>query len=357
MERSDYTIQTLNLIPQPAFCVHGGFITGANTAAAQRQFCVGTAVDGLLVTGKEEYAAYSGGTLSLTLCAANTTYRAYVVRIEDCDVFRLEPEEDQSGLSVMSLAAQALREPLAGIMTVTDRMLDDGTQPDPAMRQQLGQINRGLFQLQRLIGNMSQAGQYSSGKCVSRLETRNLRAVFDELFEKTASIAEHTNRKICFTGLTQDVYSLADTELLEQAVYNLLSNAIKFSPEGGSITAKLTRNGNKLLLTVQDDGLGIDQALRSSVFTRYQRQPGIEDGRYGIGLGMTIVCAAAHAHGGTVLMEQPDGEGARFTMTIAIRQSKGGAVRSPIMTIDASGGYSRELIEFSDVLPASLYEK
>ena len=354
MEHSEYTVQTLHLISQPAFCVHGGFITGTNRAAQQRQLCVGTSIDSLLVTGKEEYAAYCGGTLSLTLRAADTTYRAYVVRIEDCDIFRLEPEEIPADLNALSLAAQALREPLSGLLTATDSIKADA---NSALQQQLGQINRGLFQLQRLVGNMASAGQYSSSMCTPRLETRNMRAVFNEIFEKVATVAQHTNRELHFTGLMQDVYSLADAELIEQAVYNLLSNAIKFSPEGGCITAKLSQRGNKLQLTVQDSGAGIDPALRSSVFNRYQRQPGIEDGRFGIGLGMTIVCATAHAHGGTVLMEQPEGEGARFTMTLAIRQSDGTNVRSPILSVDTSGGYSRELIAFSDILPPSVFEE
>lgn len=353
MEHSEYTIQTLHLIPQPAFCVHGGLITGTNSAAQQRQFSIGAAIDSLLVTGKDEYAAYCGGTLSLTLRAFDTTYRAYVVRIEDCDIFRLEPEEIPADLGALSLAAQALREPLSGLLTAADRIHADS---NPDLQQQLGQINRGLFQLQRLVSNMANAGQYSSARA-PRLETRNMRAVFDELFQKAASVAQHVNRELRFAGLAQDVYSLADVELIEQAVYNLLSNALKFCPEGGYITAKLTQHGNKLQLTVQDSGAGIDPALCSSVFNRYQRQPGIEDGRYGIGLGMTIVCAAAHAHGGTVLMEQPEGEGARFTMTLAIRQSNGTDVRSPILAVDTSGGYSRELIAFSDILPSSLYEK
>ncbi len=357
MERSDYTIQTLDLIPQPAFCVHDGLITGANSAAMQRQFCVGTAITELLVTGKEEYAQYCGGTLSLTLCAANTIYNASVVRLEDCDIFSLEPEADQTELRAMALAAQTLREPLASIMTVTDHILDADTQATPAMRQRLSQINRGLFRLQRLIGNMTQASQCGSGKILPRLETRNVRAVFDEIFEKAAVLAEQAGQEVLFTGLQQDIFCLVDSGLLEQAIYNLLSNAIKFSTNGNCITAKLSRNRNKLYFTIQDGGQGVEPALRSSVFTRYQRQPGIEDGRYGIGLGMTIVRAAANAHGGTLLMEQPEGEGARFTMTIAIRQNIDGIVRSPIIPIDASGGYSRELIELSDVLPASLYEK
>ena len=79
--------------------------------------------------------------------------------------------------------------------------------------------------------------------------------------------------------------------------------------------------------------------------------------RYGIGLGMVLIRSVASVHGGTVLIDQPTGEGTRITMTLQIRQATDSALRSPIMKIDYAGERDHGLIELSESLPAGLYKK
>ena len=148
---------------------------------------------------------------------------------------------------------------------------------------------------------------------------------------------------------------LSDTQKLERMVFNILSNAIKFTPAGGNITAKLTRRGTRMYLSVCDTGSGIAENLRSSMFTRYNREPGLEDGRCGIGLGMVLIRSTAALHGGTVLVDRPDDCGTRITVSMAIRQGDN-ALRSPRLRIDYAGERDHGLIELSDVLPAELYD-
>ena len=112
-----------------------------------------------------------------------------------------------------------------------------------------------------------------------------------------------------------------------------------------------------LYLTVQDTGTGIPEALRGSLFSRYQRQPAIEDGRFGLGLGLVLVRSAAAHHGGTVLVDSPKGIGTRVTMTLAIRQDIPKGFRSPILRVDYSGERDHGLVELSDVLPAECYRE
>ncbi|MDY4507211.1 MAG: ATP-binding protein, partial [Candidatus Faecousia sp.] len=105
-----------------------------------------------------------------------------------------------------------------------------------------------------------------------------------------------------------------------------------------------------------DNGPGFAQNLLGSVYNRYLRQPCIEEGRNGLGLGMVLVRSAAASHGGAVLIDQPEGGGARVTMTIAIRQSTSGTLRSPILRVDYAGEQDHALVELSDCLPPSLYK-
>jgi signal transduction histidine kinase len=87
-----------------------------------------------------------------------------------------------------------------------------------------------------------------------------------------------------------------DASLLFEAIGNLIDNAIKFTPDGGSISVKLTRDGDGARLDVQDSGPGIDPLEREAVFLRFHRS---ESSRHlpGNGLGLSLVAAVARLHG------------------------------------------------------------
>ena len=135
-------------------------------------------------------------------------------------------------------------------------------------------------------------------------------------------------------------------------MYNLLSNAMKFSPAGSTITAWLTRRGRKLCLQIQYAGEGI---LPADLFHRYLRQNTLEDSRFGMGLGMVRVRACAASHGGTVLVNTPEGGGTRVTMTLTLRQNADDILHSPTLRLEYTGGRDRALIELSQQLPWELY--
>lgn len=356
MEQLTDAMGLLDLMARPAFFVKNGIILKVNPGAAGYMIEPGIAVNQLLETGTEEYAAFSGGCLYLTLSIAGHRLGVSVTRMADFDVFCLEGNADNAELQAMALAARELREPLANIMLTADRLFPiSELGDDPQTREQVARINRGLFQMLRIIGNMSDANRYCADTS-SRQEIRDICAVIAETFDKAAALTAHTDIHLVFENHPEAIYCLTDSEKLERAIYNIVSNAIKFTPKGGTITAKLTRRGSKLYLSVQDSGCGIGEQFRGNVFSRYSRQPGVEDGRFGIGLGMVLIRATAALHGGTVLVDQPEGTGARITMSLAIRQNADGQVRSPVMMPDYAGERDHGLIELSEFLPISLYD-
>lgn len=355
MEQIEDLTGMLDLIVQPAFCVQDGTIQRVNYAAQRCMIEVGTPIAQLLQTGKLEYQEFSGGCLYLTLALSGDCWGASVTRIKDFDIFLLEQEDDKDDLQAMALAAQQLRQPLAGVMTVADQLFPlVGATEDPAIGEQVARINRNLFQLLRVVSNMSDAYRYTQ-ESANRQETRNICTILEEVFAKSVPLIKHANIDLEYTLPQESIFCLVDAEKLERAVNNILSNAIKFTPKDGRITAQLKRRGQMLYLTVQDNGSSIPERLRSNIFSRFQRGPGLEDSRHGIGLGMVLIRSAATQHGGTVLMEYPQEGGTRITLTMAIRQSKDTLVRSNILRIDYAGERDHQLIELSETLPAKLY--
>jgi len=81
---------------------------------------------------------------------------------------------------------------------------------------------------------------------------------------------------------------------------NLLGNAISYCSAGGRIEVKLSKQGSRVLLSVQDNGLGIDPAEQPYLIERFNRGKSVQTA--GTGLGLSIVRGAANAMGGTVSM-------------------------------------------------------
>ena len=355
MERTEEIVMMLEQIIDPAFLVKDGIISRMNASASRLLISTGDSVAELLATGTQEYADFQGGYLALMLNIGGVPRNATVTRMDDCDLFVLQHEADQVELQSMALAAQELRSPLSSIMSVADRLFPlISEQNDPSATQQVAKINRGLFQMLRIVSNMSDAYRYSLDVS-TRFETRDICDIINELMESILPLLEYTGIHLCYDGLQDPIFCLVDSEKLERAVHNILSNALKFTPAGGTIEARLTRRQNMLYLTVQNSDTDMKKLAPANFYRQYKRQPGLDDSRFGIGLGMVLIHSAAAAHGGTVLLENTPSGGTRITMSVALRQSTDPNVRESVLQVDYAGERDHRLLEFSDVLPADLY--
>lgn len=356
MEHKESTSGMLDLMIQPAFTVKDGKLDQLNDGA--KKYCLesGMQIADLLLTGKTEYQQLQEGCLYLTLRVAGQPCEAAVHPMNGYCLFTLEQEADHAELQAMALAAQELRIPLSGVMTVADQLFPVANEDDdPAMKAQIARINRGLYQMLRIVSNMSDAYRYSQ-QTEPKLNVVNVTEMAAEIFSQSAELLRHGGTELSFENLDQSVFTMADAEKLERAIHNIISNAAKFAGKGSRVTAKLLRKGNMLYLAVQDNGSGIGQELRGTIHSRFRRVPGLEDNRFGIGLGMVMIRAAAAAHGGTVLVDHPEGCGTRITMSIAIRQDGESVVRTNPFHVDYAGERDHSLIELSDILPNVLYE-
>lgn len=348
MEQLNDLQAILNQLGYPAFLARDGFITAINTGAGQRMAETGMAIPELLATGAEEYEHFQSGCLYVTLTLGGTLYNCTITKLRDHELFSLDESSASSALQALSLAASQLRSPVSELSLELSRLRSSDDEL-------MSMVNQSLNRLQRIISNMSDAAAFLYE--TPQKTTQEMCSLFQSVLEKSQALLSHSGIQLQYQLPQQPVFSIVDADMLTRAVYNLLSNAAKFSSRENAIEVTLKKTGNKLYLTVCDNGDGIDNALRGTMFSRYKRQPGIEDPRHGLGLGMTLIHAAATAHGGTVLVEQPAGKGTRITMSLVIQKSPGTTVRAPILKPDMYGGQDQALIELSDVLPHTLYDK
>ena len=352
MEQNKHPFPWLALIGQPAFCVKDGIVVDTNKAAWFRSVCTGDSVREMIGEHWDTYNSFQEGTMYFPATVEDEPYDITVIRTPEYDIFTMQRDEDSDHLKALALAAQQLRIPLSNVMTVTDRLLASLDEENLQARQQAGQINHSLFQLLRIVSNMSDAGNYRKTPFIG-MQTANITGVFRETMEKITATAANAN--ICYTGPDRPILGLADTEKLERAIYNLMSNAIKFAVPGSAIDAKLAKKGDQLAFTVCNTQEANPEQRR--FWDRYSREPAIEDVRYGLGLGMALISRTAACHGGTVLIDHPKDGMTRVIMTIAIAKDSSATVRTPIMRIgDYAGGRDKVLLEFADILPNTAYE-
>lgn len=345
MEQQTEEIGMLDLMPHPTFCVENKVITRLNQAARKLFLREGLSLQPLLESGSEDYTAFSGGMLYLTLTIHGQRFGASVVRIGQEDVFTLDQQFESAQLRVLALAARELRGPLANAMLAAQHLANTA----PAA----SQLNRSLYQLLRIVGNMSDASGVSP---VFHPESRNITALFQEITEKAIALSEPTGIQISYTGPEEACTGCIDQQLMERAVLNMISNALKFTPRGGSIQLALHRSGKQFRFSVSDSGSGMSQQEQASLFIRYLREPTVEDTRHGIGLGMLLIRNTAACHRGAVLIDHPQGSGTRVTITFFSVPPDSASLHSKLLLADYAGEQDHALVELSEFLPYSFYE-
>ncbi len=351
MEETTDILGLLDLMTRPGFCVKDNVIVKTNSAAKSLLLTEGTNIQELISSHPEEYDALQSGCLYLPMWISGLCIHATVTKMGEYQVFALDQDKDDAVFNAMALIAGELRKPLDNVMHLTDQLLSVEDQSDEA-RSQTARLNRGLYQILRIVSNLS----YPAAG-ISSMSVREVGSIVDEIMEKAQALLAGKNLQISYEGLHRSIYCLVDAELLERALLNLLSNAVKFTPEGGTIHVSFTLKGRSLRLQVQDNGSGIAEQVKNDLFYRYLRQPGIEDGRYGLGLGMVVVRKCAAKHGGVVLTDSPETGGTRITLTLAIRQAETDRFHSPLnMWIDYAGGRDHALVELSDCLTPDCYD-
>lgn len=355
MEHTTDAIEMVDLMSCPAFCVKDGIIIKVNPAAQGRMINAGSAVAPLLKTGVEEYTALGEGSLYLALSLSGQEVGACVCRRQDFDLFLLDREPEDSELHTLALAARELREPLSSLMVSSNLLFSKNEITDPNLREQVLRMNRSMYQILRLVGNMSDAVRYADSG-TSTQEIRDIRAIVSEALSQAAELASHAGIRLEQELHPEPIFSLVDAEKLERAFFNMLSNAMKFTPGGETVHVSLVKRDQMFCLSVRDTGCGIPEPLRGNVFTRYNREVSLEDSRFGIGLGLVLIRSVAILHGGSVLVDHPEGKGTRITMALPILPGNGTTLRSPVLRVDYAGELDHGLVEFSELLPAELYD-
>jgi PAS domain S-box-containing protein len=210
----------------------------------------------------------------------------------------------------LRLLAHDLKNPLAAMAGNAELIAMES--PDrPLVLESAQVIQNEARHLARLIDDLLLLDQMEVAELVLRRQEVDLNALVRDTIDRLRRLtAERDVRLILEPGLAR---VQTDPERLVQVVINLVGNAIKFSPNGGPVTVRTTREDGGVLFSVRDEGVGIPATALPTIFDRYRRaQSGAARGIVGTGLGLTIVREIVRLHGGEVWAESVEGEGSTF---------------------------------------------
>lgn len=140
----------------------------------------------------------------------------------------------------------------------------------------------------------------------------------DVLTESVNSIQASAEQHSIFLDIAiQDTGIVADRERIAQVIGNVLDNAVKYSPQGGQITVRLGELDGDYLISVTDQGIGINPEYLDHVFERFYRVRNAASNQFsGIGLGLYVTRAIIEQHGGHIWVTNNQGIGSTFSFTL-----------------------------------------
>ena len=239
-------------------------------------------------------------------------------------------ELDRLKSRFLSMASHELKTPLTSISGLAQvllrrmrRRLELGRPGDEEWNEEqrghvdrLELLNSQTARLGRLVDELLDVSRIESGKLEFRWEPVDLARLIHEVAERLQMTTSQHTIEVELDGVVENSVT-ADKDHLEQVLDNLVTNAIKFSPAGGTICVGLRDDGENMILSVQDHGVGIPAHQLGEVFGLfYQAEDPVSRRTGGMGLGLYISKDIITRHGGRIWAESKLNHGSTFKVSL-----------------------------------------
>jgi signal transduction histidine kinase len=220
--------------------------------------------------------------------------------------------ESNARKEILRVVSHDLRNPLSTILVTAERLHHSS---DEVTVHKAEVIARNADRIRRLIDDLADVNAMESGSLSVTPATEPLRPLLHHAVSNLREVAEKKAIELA-VGDIPDLTVMADAQRLDQVLGNLLSNAFAVLTRGGHVWLNAERHGEEAIVSVRDDGPGIDVQNQSLVFDRFWRAP---DARYaGTGLGLALSRGIVEALGGRIWVDSEPGKGATFYFSLLI---------------------------------------
>lgn len=224
---------------------------------------------------------------------------------------KLEKQLTEFRLSFFTSITHEFRTPLAIIRGAIDRLGDTSRPPSKAALQT---ARRGTRRMLRLVDTLIEFRKVNTGNMRLQVEEGDIIDFVRSIYQDFWGVARQKEMHTVFTPFARSYTMVFDRRMVEMMVYNLMSNAVKYAPERGNVSLTVRKDGDSLVITVEDDGPGIGEEQQKSLFQPFMHGL-VSQGGMGIGLYMVHSMAAIH-HGTLSYRRVGDSGGSIFTITL-----------------------------------------
>ena len=215
----------------------------------------------------------------------------------------------------VSNVSHELRTPLASIKAYIEMLIDGEADDEKTKTEFYEVIQNESNRLSRLIDNILNISRIESGLVKINKQPQSLTVIMKEALEVIAPQAK--GKQITLDERLTPIFyqTIADRDMLYQAVLNLLSNAVKYTPEGGTISVQteVDEAKKKVMARISDTGVGIPPKDLPFVFDKFYRVEANNRMAKGTGLGLSLVKHIIETvHHGRIFVESTQGKGSTF---------------------------------------------
>ncbi len=284
---------------------------------ASTRMAQGDLATSVCVSGGDEIAAL-GATFDYTRLRLMQSYEQIERKTREAEEAKARSEAERLKSQFISAMSHELRTPLTSIKGCATSLLREDVDWDkPTTKEFLGTISQKADELNAMIDKLLQTTKIEGGAIKLDKEPVAIARLAAKVIKDNAlrSLGHQLS-----SDFPLDIPVVeADSHYIERVLHNLVENAIKYSPNGGKIRVSGNVGRNEVVVSVQDDGMGIASAELGKVFDRFYRADNPLSRRVGgTGLGLFISKALVEAHGGRIWAESEPGRGSTFSFSLPV---------------------------------------
>jgi signal transduction histidine kinase len=253
--------------------------------------------------------------LGLVLARIETYRVKEAAAAEHANLLRELEAANRAKDEFLAMLGHELRNPLSPIVTAIDLLKRRG---DGTTNREQDIIERQVGHLIRLVDDLLDVSKITRGKIVLRREPLEIAGVVAKAVEIASDVFEERRHRLSIDVPAAGLRVDGDPVRLAQVLANLLTNAARYTEPGGSVSLRAARDGQEVVITVKDSGMGIAPELLPRIFDLFVQGGRSTDRKEGgLGLGLALVKSLVALHGGSaVARSDGPGSGSEFEIRL-----------------------------------------
>jgi PAS domain S-box-containing protein len=236
---------------------------------------------------------------------------------ENARLYETLQEQHRRKDEFLAMLAHELRNPLAPIRAAAD-LLAIANLGEDRIRKTSAVISRQVQHMSSLVDDLLDISRVTRGLIALEGNALDVKRVVADAIEQVRPLVEARNHELTVISPADSAYVVGDHIRLVQVLSNILNNAVKYTPPGGRITVRTEATQQDVVISVEDNGVGVPQDLQPYVFDLFSQAARNSDRTQGgLGIGLALVKSLVALHGGRVTCDSGgSGTGSRFAVSL-----------------------------------------